>query len=91
MINQALTDIEYEMGKQNAKFGAEHDDQHDECELLAAASGILDQFLHQCGSDPWGIIAKHRGDKRKLLVIAGALIGSEIQRMDRAALKAKQP
>lgn len=67
----------------------EHDDGHEDGDLLAAASeivGYLDPTLIMDPDDHWGLIAKHsrkEGGDLRLLVIAGALIAAEIDRLQR--------
>lgn len=73
----------------------EHDDGHSQGELALAAatyaamSGLLHastQYLHACASALWpfnGLPKHENGNKRRLLIKAGALIIAEIERLDR--------
>lgn len=71
-------------------YDAEHDDQHVHRELLITAWEILGVFhprLEADADDDWGLIPRHRrrpGGELRLLVIAGALVAAEIDRLLRA-------
>lgn len=60
----------------------EHDDEHGDGYLAVAAA-----HLCQRTSDRWGLYAKHQHDRQRQLVIAGALIAAEIDRLARTAPK----
>jgi hypothetical protein len=88
--------IQEERDRQRAveKWTAEHDDQHSKGELAIAAAVLAckctDAFvdcdkigLGQFVVDPWGLSTKHRGNRKRQLVIAGALIAAEIDRLER--------
>jgi hypothetical protein len=73
-------------------WSPEHDDGHADGELAAVAAGLaLDGFARLDNPafggpwDPWHLIAKHRGNRIRQLVIAGALIAAEIDRLERQA------
>jgi hypothetical protein len=69
-------------------YDASHDAAHNSHELLIAARNLLEcargvqpKYL----SDPWGLAAKHGKDPVRCLVIAGALLAAEIDRLQRAS------
>jgi hypothetical protein len=90
----ALPDIVNERKKQRAKWGNTHDDAHGD-QMLALNAALLTlqgtggEIIGDESGDPfpddWGLVAKHAGDRRQQLVIAGALIAAEIDRLDRLA------
>ena len=60
----------------------EHDDEHIDGYLAIAAAHLC------CGfSDRWGLYDKHRHNRQRQLVIAGALIAAELDRLARTAPK----
>lgn len=88
-----LDDIARERQRQFDAWPREHDDHHRHGELAVAAAelavhgtdarivdpGVLDE------PDAWRLIAKHRDNRRRQLVIAAALLAAEIERLDRGA------
>lgn len=63
-----------------------HDDAHAHNELVITAAalavdGTLTSLDPEHAQDPWGLVSKHRGDRIRQLVIAGALIAAEIDRV----------
>ncbi len=60
----------------------EHDDGHRSGELPKAAAALCMQW-----DDLWGLYARHRHDRQRQLVIAGALIAAELDRRARTAPK----
>lgn len=75
-------DIASERERQISEEGwtHEHDDQHADLQLLDHAVALIDRDRYR---DEWGLIEKHDEDRRRMLVIAGALVAAEIDRMDR--------
>jgi len=67
--------IAAERAKQMDVWGDNHDDEHDAGEIAVVAANIIDGR-----TDEWGLLEKH---PRRVcqLVIAGALIASEIDRL----------
>lgn len=94
-MTQAETDVLAEREKQRAQWGDDHDSNAHDDEQLAEAAAIL-ACPFSLDSDPdvgrastrarWAytLCAKHLHDRRRQLVIAGALILAEIDRLDRA-------
>lgn len=77
-------------------YTPDHDDKHVTGEIAHAAASLCVfgselTIRDDCFSEffGWGLAHKHAGDRRKQLVIAAALIFAEIERLDRAAAKAK--
>lgn len=71
-----------------AGWTPEHDqDHHGQGELALHAAELAlagtDWESPLVGDDDWGLVAKHAGDRQRQLVIAGALIAAEIDRLDR--------
>lgn len=92
-LSKAAQDVLAERRRQVEVEGwtPEHDDDHTFGELrLAAAQLCVDgtdcRVFDIDGTElvGWGIVEKHRSDRRRQLVIAGALILAEIERLDRA-------
>lgn len=92
--SDALRDVAAERRRQIDVEGwtPEHDDEHTRGELVQAAAELcLDGTdfhvvdRHGDRMIGWGITEHHRDDRRCQLVIAGALILAEIERLDRAA------
>lgn len=76
--------IEEERIRQFEKgYTLEKDDRYDEGQLRIVAMGVLSG-----AHDAWGILKKHEDDRIQQLVIAGALIAAEIDRLMR--LKEKE-
>jgi len=92
LVSSGVEEINAERIKQLAKWGPEHDDGHTDHELICEAADLLDA-ARDCNRnfirDQWGLVQKHK-DTRKRLIIAGALVAAEIDRMDRAALAATE-
>lgn len=95
----ALFEVMKERNRQVAHgFTAAHDDGHADGSILNAAGWILNDVEGGTHSPddadddaPWAerlagkLIAKHAGDKPRLLVIAAAMIVAEAERIARAA------
>lgn len=68
-------------------WSAEHDDRHTRGELAIKAAELAvhgtDEVLDLGCQDEWGLVVKHRGDRVRQLVIAGALLAAEIDRVMR--------
>ena len=85
---RAIADIATERDRQREKWSAEHDDAHTSGELAMAArllahppSASNDQvFYPEWAMDLWN---RHTDNRRQQLVIAGALLTAEIDRLDR--------
>lgn len=80
--------ISIERHEQIEKHGRtpEHDDKWFDGELALQAAGLTLMFNGSDTvdvSDSWGLQEKHKGDRIKRLVIAGALIAAEIDRLQR--------
>jgi hypothetical protein len=97
--SRGAIDIMLERGRQTtaARYSAEHDDEHDRSELAVVAAELVLQGTGaslngpECDCyrpDPWGLVKKHP-DRRRQLVIAGALLAAEIDRLNRAADRAE--
>jgi hypothetical protein len=75
----------------------EHDDDHEYGELAIEAAclavdgtdAIIDhpEWDENQQTDPWGLVEKHRNNRVRQLVIAGALLAAEIDRQQRLAVK----
>lgn len=94
-ITHAAFDVLRERLRQKEVEGwtPEHDDEHDEGELaMAAACYAYQADASVQGAPPFGWPWDREwwkpGDRRRMLVKAGALILAEIERLDRAAAKA---
>jgi len=87
----ALNDISKERERQLTKgWDAEHDDGHGDGRLAGVAGLVAihgSPFEDDIQPDlfDWGIVSKWNGDRRRQLVIAGALIVAEIERIDRGS------
>jgi len=85
-----IADVVVERLRQLGKWPREHDACHCRGELCVRAAELAlagtDEFLypapHLGGVDAWGLCAKHKGDRRKQLVVAAALLVAEIERLD---------
>lgn len=82
--------IRAERERQLAKWSAEHDDEHDDgaiainAAILAGDSvGNVSVYRDKFVQGGWGLSRKHP-DRIERLVIAGALIAAEIDRLQRA-------
>lgn len=93
-ISKAAVDVMAERLRQISAEGwtPEHDDEHTHGELVQAAADLCVYGTDFRVVDPdgdrmigWGITERHRDDRRRQLVIAGALVLAEIERLDRAA------
>lgn len=93
LASKGACDIAAERARQVEKWDSDHDDEHSDGTIAvrAAEMAIAHTWLRMFCSRPddWGLLAKHP-DTRQRLVIAGALIAAEIDRLDRAAAK-EQP
>lgn len=76
----------------------EHDDQHDDNQLADAAAWYAASPSVRCELEdkglvfwPWAENWWKPGDRRRELIKAAALILAEIERIDRAAIAAKEP
>ena len=79
-----IHDIRGERDRQARKWSAGHDDEHDDGRLaIVAAALCVDGTTESAGDDPWGLVSKHRDNRRRQLVVAAALIVAEIERLDR--------
>lgn len=94
-ISGGATLIYEERIRQIAQEGwsSEHDDSHIDGVLSVQAAALAvdgtDAFVHDPNSDPpidpFGLVKKHHGNRMRELVIAGALIAAEIDRLQRLA------
>lgn len=90
MLSQGSYDISAERLRQIADEGydAAHDDEHRGGEIAVVAANLAlahtSCVVRGAMPDPWGLKKKHC-DTRRRLVIAGALIAAEIDRLDRIA------
>jgi len=72
-------------------YQAAHDDRHVNSQLAMYAAELAchgtDAFVEGIpyGPDRWGLVYRHAADRVRQLVIAGALIAAEIDRLQRAA------
>lgn len=93
-MSRASDDVLAERERQRSKWGDDHDDDHDDGALADAASYLAATGDDGCvdPDDPdelaeagWAVQlrAKHKGDRRRQLVIAAALLLAEIERLDR--------
>lgn len=79
-------------------YTVEHDDTHDKGELAEAAAAYAIFSTEQEGADEvaadlWPLewhCLQPKADRRRNLIIAAALLVAEIERLDRAALKASK-
>jgi hypothetical protein len=98
-LGQAALDVLAERARQISAEGwtPEHDDQHDNgeiakaagCYALASSYYHIDPYAAVLSVWPWERASLKPSDPRRDLVKAGALILAEIERLDRAALRAK--
>jgi len=99
-LTRGLHAVHEERSRQKLKYPDGHDDEHGDGEIAHAAMDLLCSYLNEGYServtirsggvvlpDPWDL-AKKNQDPRRRLAIAGALIGAEIDRLDRAARRA---
>lgn len=95
-VGGALADVVSEREKQRARWGNQHDDDHDDGALadagaiMAAEASSVGPYLVSNGSNvQWALNLrhKHRSDRRKQLVIAAALLLAEVERLDREAAR----
>jgi len=97
MTQDILLEIQQGREKQrNRGYDEEHDDLHVDQEIAAAASFLAwpDEYTDGSGDaeacliphPKWAhtLLLRHRGDRRKQLVIAATLLVAEIERLDRA-------
>jgi hypothetical protein len=89
-VNDILDEVRGERERQiNAEgYDSAHDDAHDRGELAIQAAELCvdgtDAQLDTSLTMPcWGVTEKHRGNRRRQLVIAAALMVAEIERIDR--------
>ena len=96
--NKAAADVVAERQRQITVEGwtPEHDDEHTYGELVQEAADLCvygtDFRVVDLDGDRmvgWGLTEAHRDNRRRQLVIAGALILAEIERIDRVAAKGK--
>ena len=80
---EALELVVSERIKQLDKWGADHDESHDDGELALAAAGLLRCEHESHDRDMWGLIGKHPV-RRDQLVIAIALALAELERISEA-------
>jgi len=76
-------------------YSAEHDDAHRYGEMAVQAAFLAVDDTHAYvddntptnsgpgGGESWGLAKKHRGNRRRQLVVAAALLVAEIQRLER--------
>jgi hypothetical protein len=80
-IGLILSEYEY----QSRKWGDEHDDKHVHNELSEHAAELLlincDGSIENIEPDSWGLVYKYKEDRLQQLVIAGALVAAEIDRL----------
>jgi hypothetical protein len=91
-VSRGANDISQERLRQIASEGydAAHDDEHSTGDIavvaaelaLAHTTALLDHDRASTPCDQWGLLKNHK-DTRRRLVIAGALIAAEIDRLDR--------
>ena len=91
LASKGACDIAAERSRQMEKWGNDHDDEHSGGALAYRAAELAAAHTHlrvfASPPDLWGLLEKHR-ETRQRLVIAGALVAAEIDRLDRAALAA---
>ncbi len=80
--------IGMEREKQKRKWGDSHDDDHTHGEIAEAAAYLASPAPIRVPAlaEDWAVDLRKKleGDRRKQLVVAAALIVSEIERLDRA-------
>lgn len=63
-------------------YDADHDDGYVEGELALAAADLLLEGADPMNiEDPWGLKARHKGNRIRQLEIAGALVAAELDRL----------
>lgn len=87
IASHGIVDICLEFEKQRRRWSEAHDDEHANGELLIAASQLIDAVLRPDAvlPDMWGLVSKHQHPRVRLR-IAAALVASELDRRERAAL-----
>jgi hypothetical protein len=100
-MNRSEYDVLVERAKQRRKWGSTHDDEHFEGEIAVIAAELAISHVpdaeilcpesepDQHIADEWGLLAKHRGVRRRL-VIAAALIIAEIDRLERRSVRRRR-
>ncbi len=87
-----MWEILHEREKQLKKWSPEHDAEHQYGSLAKAAACLAvnhtdarveDPAGYSSEEDPWGLIKRYGDDEVRALVIAGALIIAELERMER--------
>jgi hypothetical protein len=91
-MSQALDDVAAERERQKTieGFTEAHDDAHAKGEMAAAAACYAFQSVRRYVAPapfdwPWEVQSWKPKDRRRNLVLAGALIIAEIERLDRAS------
>lgn len=81
-MKDAITAVVGERQRQITDEGwtPENDDGHQCGEIARAAAALLTKDYSR---DDWGLVEKHAGDELRSLVIAGALVLAEIERVMR--------
>ncbi len=100
--DMAIGDVRKERERQRVLWGDAHDDKHEDGSLSVAAICYVEGepiFVQRRGSrhisfeDPWpwdgGNPRRRINDYRRSLVKAAALLVAELERLDRAAFKAR--
>lgn len=69
-------------------YDSAHDDEHAFGEMAIAAAELVVEttdaaLVGDFKEDQWGLVARHRRDRIRQLVIAGALVAAEIDRLKR--------
>ena len=71
-------------------YNAEHDDDHGDGQMAMTAAALAvagtSAGLVMQGYEDWGLVEHHKNDRVRQLVIAGALIAAEIDRLCRERL-----
>lgn len=89
-MKTAIELIAAERQRQLQDWTPAHDDLHDRKELVRNAEDVLGAYLvgksygPRPPADQWGLGKKYKEDPLRLLVIAGALVAAEIERLQRA-------
>ena len=86
----AETLVSCEFMNQLNKWGTKHDDARDNESLAMAAAALLDGTVVVHG-DPWQLLKGRENNRLEQLVIAAALVHSEIERRLRAMARAAAP
>lgn len=89
-VDVAARDVLAEREKQRTKWSAEHDDEHADGSLAAAASVLAHPEVDGVFGPDWAfdLRVKYDNDDRTRRVIAAALLLAEIERLDRRAISA---